>query len=61
MTGVTAMPDAPMMAVFVMLCLLGAGAVVVGGIALAAWLLEGDAHEGSYHHRGNHCCDRRAG
>lgn len=38
MTGVTAMPDAPMMAVFVMLCLLGAGVVVVGGIALAAWL-----------------------
>ena len=38
MTGVTTMTDAPMMAVFVMLCLLGAGVVVVGVIALATWL-----------------------
>ena len=38
MRGITAMTDAPMMAVFVMLCLLGAGVVVVGVIALATWL-----------------------
>lgn len=39
MAGVTAMTDAPMMAVFVMLCLLAAGVVVVGVIFLAIWLL----------------------
>jgi uncharacterized membrane protein YqiK len=38
MTAVTAIPDAPMMAVFVMLCLLSTGAVVVGVVALVIWL-----------------------
>lgn len=38
MTAMTAMPDAPMMAVFVMLCLLSTGAVVAGVIALVIWL-----------------------
>ncbi len=38
MTAVTTMPDAPMMAVFVMLCLLSTGAVVVGVIDLVVWL-----------------------
>ena len=38
MTAMTAMPDAPMMAVFVMLCVLTTGAVVVGAIALVIWL-----------------------
>ena len=39
MTAMTAMPDAPMMAVFVLLCLLAAGVVVVDVIFLATWLL----------------------
>ena len=39
MTAMTAMPDAPIMAVFVMLCLLAAGVVVLGVIVLATWLL----------------------
>ena len=38
MTTTTAMPDAPMMAVFLMLCLLATGAVIVGAIALVVWL-----------------------
>lgn len=38
MTAATTMPDAPMMAVFLMLCLLATGAVVVGVIALVIWL-----------------------
>ena len=38
MTAMTAMPDAPMMAVYLMLCLLAAAFVVVGVIALVIWL-----------------------
>lgn len=38
MTAMTAMPDARMMAVYLMLCLLAAGFVVVGVIALVIWL-----------------------
>lgn len=34
------MTDAPMMAVFVMLCLLATGVVVVGVIVLVTWLLK---------------------
>jgi len=34
----TVMPDAPTMAVFVMLCLLSTGAVVLGVVALVIWL-----------------------
>lgn len=38
MTAITAMPDAPMMAAFLMLCLLATGAAVVGVVALVIWL-----------------------
>ena len=38
MGGMTAMPDAPMMAGFLMLSLLAAGFVVVGVVALVIWL-----------------------
>ena len=38
MTAATTMPDAPMMAVFVMLCLLATGVVIVAAIALVVWL-----------------------
>ncbi len=38
MTSITAMPDAPILAVFLMLCLLATGFVAVGGIALVIWL-----------------------
>ncbi len=34
----TVLTDAPMMAVFIMLCLLAAGVLVVGVIVLANWL-----------------------
>ena len=39
MGGMTAMPDAPMMAGFLMLCLLAAGFVFVGVIALVIWFV----------------------
>ena len=38
MTAATTMPDAPMMAAFLMLCFLSTGAVVAGVIALVIWL-----------------------